>query len=191
MLKLVFDVLSKERILPVVFFTAFVILVLIRSPIQAVDIIGKTPSKIASPLPLTTQTPILTPAPTLKPTLAPTLIPSPIPTKIPLPTLTPTPTSAPAWQSPLGGAKLDPKSPDNDLVWENIAACETNGNWSSDTGNGYFGGLQFSQGAWNSVGGSGNPAQASKDEQITRGKMLKNLRGWGVWGACAQRLGLN
>ncbi len=167
------------------FFTAFVILILIRSPIQAVDIIDKTPSKIASPLPLTTPTPTLIPTPT------PTLIPSSKPTKIPLPTSIPTSSVAPAGQSPMGGATSDPKSPDNDLIWESIAACETNGNWSSDTGNGYFGGLQFSQGAWNSVNGAGNPAQASKNEQIARGKMLQKMRGWGVWGACAVKLGLN
>lgn len=178
MLNQIFNILSKERIVSVVFFTIFVILVLIHNPIQAVDIIGKTSKNITSPLPLTTPNPTHT----LTPTPTPTLTPSPTPTKIPLPTSTPIPTSTPT---------PDPKNPDNAEVWESIAKCETNGNWSSDTGNGYFGGLQFSQGAWNSVGGSGNPAQASKDEQIIRGKMLQKMRGWGVWGACAQRLGLN
>ena len=138
------------------------------NPIRAFDVSIKSPQKIVSPLALATPTPTLTP--------------TPIPTKIPLPSPTPIPTSTPT---------PDPNSPDNAAVWESIAKCETNGNWSENTGNGYFGGLQFSQGAWNSVGGTGNPSAASKDEQISRGKMLQNLRGWGVWGACAKKLGLN
>lgn len=78
---------------------------------------------------------------------------------------------------------------DND-VWEQLAACESKGNWSINTGNGYYGGLQFSQGAWNSVGGTGLPHEHSRDEQILRGKMLQEKRGWGVWGLCAKKLGL-
>lgn len=180
MRKLIFDVLLKERIILVIFLTLSVILLLMRGPFLSTEVLGSTSEKIASPLPLTTPTPTptLTPTPTITPSPTPRLIPTKIPLSTLTPTLTPTPTP-------------DPKSPDNAEIWENIAKCETNGNWSSDTGNGYFGGLQFSQGAWNSVGGSGNPAQASKDEQITRGKMLQKIRGWGVWGACAARLGLN
>ncbi len=95
-------------------------------------------------------------------------------TPTPTPLVTPTPISA---------------STSND-VWEKLASCESKGNWSIDTGNGYFGGLQFSQGAWNSVGGEGKPSDSSKDEQIKRGKMLQEKRGWGVWGECAKKLGL-
>lgn len=174
MRKQVFAILLKEKILFVIFFATLVSLSLIHNPIQAFFPLKVSDQKIASPLPLTAPTPTLTPTPTLIPT--PTIKPRLIPTKIPLPTATPTP---------------DPKSPDNPAIWESIADCETHNNWSADTGNGYFGGLQFSQGAWNSVGGSGNPSQTSKDEQIARGKMLQAKRGWGVWGACASKLGLN
>jgi outer membrane biosynthesis protein TonB len=136
-----------------------------------------TPSPLPTATPLPTAIPTIqptnTPIPTKTPTLAPTSI--PIPTSTPLPTATPTPTP----------------EPDSDDVWDRLAACEAGGNWSTDTGNGYFGGLQFSQGAWESVGGSGNPAQASRDEQISRGKALQAVRGWGAWGECASRLGLN
>jgi len=133
--------------------------------------------KTALIIPVVSSSPSSTPMPsfTPTPTIAPKTTRIPMPTAIPTPTLSPTPTP----------------DPEDNTIWESIAACETNGNWIADTGNGYFGGLQFSQGAWNSVGGGGNPAQASKDEQITRGKMLQKNRGWGVWGACAQRLGLN
>ena len=49
--------------------------------------------------------------------------------------------------------------------WDAIAACESGGNWAINTGNGYYGGLQFSPGTWSSNGGSGMPHQASRSEQ--------------------------
>ncbi len=76
-------------------------------------------------------------------------------------------------------------------VWDKIAQCESKGNWGINTGNGYYGGLQFSEGAWRSVGGMGMPHEASREEQISKGKLLQERRGWGVWGLCAKRLGLN
>lgn len=75
-------------------------------------------------------------------------------------------------------------------VWDKLAACESGGNWSINTGNGYYGGLQFSQGSWSAVGGSGSPANASKAEQIKRAKMLQARQGWGAWPACSAKLGL-
>lgn len=83
---------------------------------------------------------------------------------------------------------VDPLEED---IWNKIALCESKGNWSINTGNGYYGGLQFSEGAWRSVGGAGLPHENSRDEQIIRGKMLQERRGWGVWGLCAKKLGLN
>jgi LysM repeat protein len=75
-------------------------------------------------------------------------------------------------------------------VWDRIAACESGGNWSINTGNGYYGGLQFSLGSWHAVGGSGYPHQASKSEQIARAEILKARQGWGAWPACTAKLGL-
>ena len=86
---------------------------------------------------------------------------------------------------------IEPVSSSDDEVWEQLAACESKGNWSINTGNGYYGGLQFSEGAWISVGGDGFAHEYSRDEQIMRGKMLQEMRGWGVWGLCAKKLGLN
>lgn len=74
-------------------------------------------------------------------------------------------------------------------VWIRLAECESHQNWKDNTGNGYYGGLQFSQGAWQSVGGSGLPSEASKEEQIMRGKMLQAARGWSPWRNCAARIG--
>lgn len=75
-------------------------------------------------------------------------------------------------------------------VWDKIAQCESGGNWSINTGNGYYGGLQFTLQSWRGVGGSGYPHQASKAEQISRAEMLRARQGWGAWPACTRKLGL-
>lgn len=75
-------------------------------------------------------------------------------------------------------------------VWDRLAQCEAGGNWSINTGNGYYGGLQFSLGSWRAVGGNGLPSQASREEQIARGQMLQARSGWGAWPACSAKLGL-
>lgn len=75
-------------------------------------------------------------------------------------------------------------------VWDRLAQCESGGNWSINTGNGYYGGLQFTLSTWRGVGGSGYPHQASKTEQIKRGQILQARSGWGQWPACSARLGL-
>lgn len=75
-------------------------------------------------------------------------------------------------------------------VWDSIARCESGGNWSINTGNGYYGGLQFSLSSWRAVGGSGYPNQASKAEQIARAEILKSRQGFGAWPGCTAKLGL-
>lgn len=75
-------------------------------------------------------------------------------------------------------------------VWDRLARCESGGNWSINTGNGYYGGLQFSLSSWRAVGGSGLPSQASKAEQIARAQMLQARQGWGAWPACTAKLGI-
>jgi LysM repeat protein len=75
-------------------------------------------------------------------------------------------------------------------VWDRLAQCESGGNWSISTGNGYYGGLQFSQGSWSAAGGSGNPADASREEQIRVAQILQSQQGWGAWPACSRALGL-
>lgn len=75
-------------------------------------------------------------------------------------------------------------------VWDRLAQCEAGGNWSINTGNGYYGGLQFTLSSWRAAGGSGYPHQASKSEQIARGIKLKSIQGWGAWPACSAKLGL-
>jgi LysM repeat protein len=75
-------------------------------------------------------------------------------------------------------------------VWDRLAQCESGGNWAINTGNGYYGGLQFSIRTWQAVGGVGYPHQASREEQITRGQILQARSGWGQWPACSTKLGL-
>ena len=70
-----------------------------------------------------------------------------------------------------------------------IAQCESGGNPSINTGNGYYGMYQFSLPTWRSVGGSGLPSDASAEEQTMRARMLQQRSGWGQWG-CAYKLGL-
>lgn len=75
-------------------------------------------------------------------------------------------------------------------VWDRLAQCESGGNWAINTGNGYYGGLQFTLGTWQGLGGVGYPHQASKAEQIKRAQMLQARSGWGQWPACTAKLGL-
>ncbi len=89
-----------------------------------------------------------------------------------------TPAPAPAATVPSGG------------VWDSLAQCESGGNWSISTGNGYYGGLQFSLSSWRAVGGQGYPHQASKAEQIARAQALQAIQGWGAWPACTAKLGI-
>jgi resuscitation-promoting factor RpfB len=75
-------------------------------------------------------------------------------------------------------------------VWDKIAQCESGGNWSINTGNGYYGGLQFSLSTWRAYGGSGMPNKASREEQIRIAKKVQAADGWGAWPACTAKLGL-
>ncbi len=78
-------------------------------------------------------------------------------------------------------------------MWDRLAGCESNHNWSANTGNGYYGGLQFLPETWWSVGGQGMPHQASKEEQIYRAERLLE-KPWATfsnqWPACSRILGL-
>lgn len=103
------------------------------------------------------------------------------------------PVAKAAAQSRATKAKSNPApavSSSDGSVWDRLAKCESGGNWSINTGNGYYGGLQFSLASWRGVGGSGYPHQASRAEQISRAEALKARQGWGAWPACSSKLGL-
>ncbi len=71
--------------------------------------------------------------------------------------------------------------------WDAVAACESGGNWAINTGNGYYGGLQFNLGTWRANGGSGMPHAASKDEQIRVAENVARSQGMGAWPVCGRR----
>ncbi len=78
-------------------------------------------------------------------------------------------------------------------VWDSLAACESSADWSINTGNGYYGGLQFSSSTWLAYGGGEFAARAdlaSRDEQITVAERVAADGGFGAWPTCAARLGL-
>lgn len=103
---------------------------------------------------------------------------------------TPTTQEATTAAAPRRAAAPANYSAGNGSVWDKLAACEAGGNWAINTGNGYYGGLQFSLSSWRGVGGSGLPSEASREEQIMRGQMLQARSGWGAWPACSAKLGL-
>ena len=75
--------------------------------------------------------------------------------------------------------------------WDKIAACETGGDWNTDTGNGYYGGLQLNATTWRDYGGQGLPHQASKATQIGVAEKVLAKQGWGAWPVCSRKAGLH
>jgi uncharacterized protein YabE (DUF348 family) len=70
-------------------------------------------------------------------------------------------------------------------VWDRIAACESGGNWAANTGNGYYGGLQFNMGTWQAYGGTGRPDQNSREQQIAVAERVRDASGgYGAWPVC-------
>jgi uncharacterized protein YabE (DUF348 family) len=76
-------------------------------------------------------------------------------------------------------------------VWDQLAQCESGGNWAINTGNGYYGGLQFSLSTWQGYGGPGYPHQQSRETQIMIAERVRAATGgYGSWPHCSQQLGL-
>lgn len=80
-----------------------------------------------------------------------------------------------------------------DKTWDRLANCESGGNWHINTGNGYYGGVQFDYGTWRAYGGAKYAARAdlaTRREQITIAEKVLKHQGWGAWPACSAKLGL-
>ncbi|MEV6911673.1 transglycosylase family protein [Amycolatopsis sp. NPDC051071] len=73
--------------------------------------------------------------------------------------------------------------------WDAIAQCESSGNWSTNTGNGYYGGLQFSQSTWRAYGGTGSAHGASREQQIAVAERVLQGQGIGAWPNCGKKGG--
>ena len=119
------------------------------------------------------------PAPPAEPSL-PAAEPSPPPPPPPPEAPVPVPAPPPPPAAPLPA----------DSEWRMLAMCESGGNWHTDSGNGYYGGLQFSLPSWQSVGGQGLPHEQPRDIQIQMAERLRARQGWEAWPACSRRLGL-
>ena len=107
-------------------------------------------------------------------------------------------TTAPVDQQVSVGTKPKPKpepaaaapAVGDGSVWDQLAKCEAGGNWAINTGNGYYGGLQFNLGTWRAHGGVGMPNEASREQQIAIGQRVQASQGWGAWPSCTRKLGL-
>jgi hypothetical protein len=79
-------------------------------------------------------------------------------------------------------------------VWDSLARCESGGNWATNTGNGYYGGLQFSRRTWLAFNGArfaSYPHRATREQQIAIATAMRDSQGgYGAWPACARKLGL-
>jgi resuscitation-promoting factor RpfA len=76
-------------------------------------------------------------------------------------------------------------------TWDALAECESGGSWSTSTGNGFSGGLQFTPSTWAAHGGTGSAENASRAEQIAVAENVLDSQGWGAWPACSSKLGLS
>ena len=149
---------------------------------------SSAPSSTAAPTTTsTTEAPSTTVAP------VPTTEPAPPTTAAPVQALSaPAPTAPPTTSAPAPPPTVAPRragDPNDPQTWERLAQCESGGTWAMNSGNGYYGGLQFSLATWGNVGGSGYPHQATKAEQIKRGQILQQQAGWGQWPHCSRELG--
>ncbi len=87
-----------------------------------------------------------------------------------------------------------PASAADDSTWDALAQCESGGNWSINTGNSFYGGVQFSQPTWEGYGGTQYASRAdlaSREQQIAIAEKVLVGQGWGAWPACSAQLGLS
>lgn len=78
-------------------------------------------------------------------------------------------------------------------VWDQLAQCEATGNWAINTGNGFYGGLQFTQQTWEGFGGGAYAPRAdlaTREQQIAVAQKVQAAQGWGAWPACTSKMGL-
>ncbi|MFC7403048.1 transglycosylase family protein [Citricoccus sp. GCM10030269] len=128
----------------------------------------------------------------------------PVDRRIAVGTQEPTPAEEPAAEPEQAESSSEPSesssqsstqssTPSGSGVWQSLAQCESGGNWSINTGNGYYGGLQFSASSWAGAGGTQYaplPHQATPAEQVATAEVLRANGGWGHWPACSASLGL-
>lgn len=86
-----------------------------------------------------------------------------------------------------------PAQADSRDQWDRLAQCESSGNWRANTGNGYYGGLQFSHRTWKAFGGgtyAGTANHATRPQQIAIAEKVLRVQGWKAWPTCSRRAGV-
>lgn len=73
--------------------------------------------------------------------------------------------------------------------WDRLAQCESSGRWSTNSGNGFSGGLQSTRSTWKANGGRGMPHEATRAQQIRVAERVLERQGWTAWPACSRKLG--
>ncbi|MFC5996721.1 transglycosylase family protein [Pseudonocardia hispaniensis] len=146
------------------------------------------PPSPASPSPASPSPVPPSPAPPSRPIAPPS--PSADP---PVPSSAPPKPQVPAAPPPAPPPAAPPPAPD-EAVWDRLAQCESSGNWAINTGNGYYGGLQFNDATWRDYGGTAyapRADQATREQQIAVARKVRDDRGgYGSWPACSRKLGL-
>jgi hypothetical protein len=174
--------------------------VTLAAPSAPVELAGFAPAPVAPPADDAPATPDAPPAPEA-PNVAPVADAAPAPADLPpapdappapAPDAPPAPEApAPAPEAPADDAPAHEDAPAPkkaySVNWDAIAGCESGGNWSISTGNGYAGGLQFTPSTWRSNGGSGSPNGASREEQIRVAENVLHSQGIGAWPVCGRR----
>jgi len=92
------------------------------------------------------------------------------------------------------GGLAAPADAADDSTWDQLASCESGGDWSINTGNGFYGGLQFYQPTWEGYGGTEYASRAdlaTREQQIAVAERVLDSQGWGAWPACSAELGLS
>ncbi|NNH70095.1 DUF348 domain-containing protein [Nocardia uniformis] len=94
------------------------------------------------------------------------------------------------------GAKPGTEVPEvqDGATWDALAQCESGGNWAINTGNGYYGGIQFDLNTWQRQGGTRYAPRAdlaTREEQIAIAEVTRQRQGWGAWPSCTSRMGLS
>jgi hypothetical protein len=89
--------------------------------------------------------------------------------------------------APLAVAAAPAQASSSQTNWDAVAKCESGGNWHANTGNGYYGGLQFNMRTWKAYGGQGQPQHASRGHQIQVAENVKHHQGMRAWPNCGKK----
>lgn len=122
------------------------------------------------------------------------LTPRPVPTnqQLPAPTKVESTHAAAPQRTSYRHTSVTAPAVSSGSVWDRVAACESGGNWHINTGNGYYGGLQFSSSTWLGYGGAAYASRAdlaTREQQIAIAQKVLAGQGWNAWPVCSYKAG--